>query len=822
MDISGFTALSEALAVKGREGAEEITQIINSIFSPLIDIIYNHGGDIIHFSGDAISFIVLKNNHKDYLRRAVYITKSINDYVAENNKILFEDRAIDINVHCSVTSGILDKQIFTMIDHSSMFSLSGSIVNAGADLLDKVKNGIIINSSIHKSIEKNVSGTFNQSGFIVNELNFKVNKVKEHILKHSDTKYFVDSSIKSLFSEDSPDSSLLNMHRDICICFINIPSKTQHNVIEDILNAVIQFGGYADKFDFYSEGLKMMLLFGAPDSTGSNEENALRFSKKAEQIFDKTAVDFRIALHSGQVFCGIVGNETRREYTVMGDAVNTAARILGKCPHNNIVVTDTFKQRTSGMAAYDRVGKYKFKGKSSSIELLSPTGNLKTNITSYWTDNTVFVGREKELRYLYAGIDKMISENTKSKIVIQGKSGTGKSLLISKVLIKYEDTIPILLMKCNHFSKNVPFSGLRHILSLIYAVPEQNSAMLLKIIQDSTKRKDAVTVRNILFSERKLYSKDEIGILSRVVSEIIADFYSEYALILIIDDVQWMDTESHDVMNDVFNTTARKHFCIIEATANGVEDAQIKLENFSQKEISKLLKETYNSDEIARVLAKQIYHATGGHPLFINEMLKYVMSNGGIQKIGNKYIIHMSKIDFKVSADIETFVSRRSDMLPSEIKKLLRIVAVFQDTVSDNELAMLSRRQFNEQELLSTELVEHSAKGYRFRNSVIMDSIYNTIPFAEKTDLHMLIVHMCRKNRINKGKEFLARHLELAKMYTEALPVYIELAEEYKAGYMLSTALDYYNRCLELLNKISESDLKSIYPSLLPLFYKEI
>ena len=46
-DISGFTALSERLATKGRAGAEELTDLINSCFTALIGAAERHGGEVL-------------------------------------------------------------------------------------------------------------------------------------------------------------------------------------------------------------------------------------------------------------------------------------------------------------------------------------------------------------------------------------------------------------------------------------------------------------------------------------------------------------------------------------------------------------------------------------------------------------------------------------------------------------------------------------------------------------------------------------------------------------------------------------------------------
>ena len=53
-DISGFTVLTEQFAQRGAAGAEELAQMLNGYFGQLIDLITDHGGEVIDFAGDAL------------------------------------------------------------------------------------------------------------------------------------------------------------------------------------------------------------------------------------------------------------------------------------------------------------------------------------------------------------------------------------------------------------------------------------------------------------------------------------------------------------------------------------------------------------------------------------------------------------------------------------------------------------------------------------------------------------------------------------------------------------------------------------------------
>ena len=53
-DITGFTPLTESLVREGPDGVERLTEILNSYFGQLIDLVQGHGGDIVKFAGDAL------------------------------------------------------------------------------------------------------------------------------------------------------------------------------------------------------------------------------------------------------------------------------------------------------------------------------------------------------------------------------------------------------------------------------------------------------------------------------------------------------------------------------------------------------------------------------------------------------------------------------------------------------------------------------------------------------------------------------------------------------------------------------------------------
>ncbi|HET9442523.1 MAG TPA: adenylate/guanylate cyclase domain-containing protein, partial [Acidimicrobiales bacterium] len=63
-DISGFTALSERLARRGRVGAETLTDIVNDVMGRLITAALAHGGDLLKYGGDALLLLFTGPGHE--------------------------------------------------------------------------------------------------------------------------------------------------------------------------------------------------------------------------------------------------------------------------------------------------------------------------------------------------------------------------------------------------------------------------------------------------------------------------------------------------------------------------------------------------------------------------------------------------------------------------------------------------------------------------------------------------------------------------------------------------------------------------------------
>ena len=135
--------------------------------------------------------------------------------------------------------------------------------------------------------------------------------------------------------------------------------------------------GTVDKFI----GDAVMATFGTPVSQGNDAQNAFNCAREMQIAMNQWAkerserglpvVTHRIGIHYGECIVGNIGNQDRKEYTVIGDAVNVASRIcdLGKDLKSSLIISEEVKLRLLEEVTTRFEKGIKLKGKERPINL---------------------------------------------------------------------------------------------------------------------------------------------------------------------------------------------------------------------------------------------------------------------------------------------------------------------------------------------------------------------------------------------------------------------------------------------------------------------
>ncbi|MBK7056169.1 MAG: adenylate/guanylate cyclase domain-containing protein [Leptospiraceae bacterium] len=220
-------------------------------------------------------------------------------------------------------------------------------------------------------------------------------------LNHSIEAVEEQNRIKNIFGQHISESVMdkiiqekkdkISETRKVCVMFLDIRDFTQFSenkendeivkyldtLFEFMIESINWHQGIINKF----LGDGFMAVFGAPFSSGNDSLNAVKASLAILKSLEDKILSGKIpptkigiGLHTGNVLTGHIGSSKRKEYTIIGDTVNTASRIesLNKEHNTSLLFSETvFQEITSEYPQIQVIGESKVKGKQNLVKLYS-------------------------------------------------------------------------------------------------------------------------------------------------------------------------------------------------------------------------------------------------------------------------------------------------------------------------------------------------------------------------------------------------------------------------------------------------------------------
>jgi len=868
-DVTGFTVLSERLSRTGREGAEEVTGIINSYFAPLIKIVHNYGGDIIYFGGDAFSagFEALPGERSPNHLRALQAAFEMEEFVKNFAEIKTSAGAFPISLHLALHYGLTE--IFSVGRQGSdlEYFMAGRATNYASQIEDLSSEAeILISRELYDQARDQITAEPYREGiYKLVKINQKAAHIEEEAGQESgEIGQTVDrlETMRLYFSEwltkrilDDPKSGgVTGEHRRVTMLFLNVWGVDfdgdQHaipkaqNYFSVLQEVVERYGGMINKVDFSSQGHKVLILFGAHIAHENDEERALLCGLEmlGREEFQYGGVKQRFGVNSGYVYAGTVGSALRREFTVMGDEVNLAARLMSSAGEQELLATAAIQRKNSGKFGFKSLGEREFKGKKHPIAIYQVSRLDKSSedsLAKWMTESKAMVGRQQEKELLNGIVEKGISGSGQI-ISVVGEAGIGKSRLSRELIHNWmERGYSFFVGNCQSYGAAISYLPWADLLKTYLGIKDTDTYdqkstrihKMLEIIDPALKDWSPIIgeVVGVPMPETELTKSLDAKLRQQRLFDLVLDIFSwgaaQEPLLLIIEDLHWADWASLALLNYVARNIGDKPIVLclvyrpIEAKhefASKEYHSQLVLKELSREESLELVKTMLDIEGMPPELEQLILKKSQGNPFFVEEVVKSLIEQKAVAEKDGKWQVvaaDISKID--IPDTVQGVIMSRIDRLPTETREVLQISSVIGREFDHHILQAIYPKKIeigpHLSSLRSLDLVLSEQEGnYYFKHIMTQEVAYDSLPFSRRRELHNNIgdhIETVSEEKIEDALELLSHHYFHAQNWEPAFFYSVEAGDKAKKAYANQEALAHYDRALEVFDKMVEAGM---------------
>ncbi len=742
-DISGFTALSERLASKGRAGAEELTDLINTCFTALIGTAERHGGEVLKFGGDAILVLFRSEDHP---QRAASAGFEMQEALARLGPAKRAGLTMTVGVHNG------DFDFYLVGSQHRELLVTGRHATEVIRLEGEAAHGETrLSPSLASLLPDELSDPLVAGDYLLLDSVSDLARMAPPTPASAD---FRDLVVRNVAQEIAAVDQLGGEHRVAAVGFVLVQGVRATVAAKGFEGTAEAFGHLIDSIheicndfdvtplntDVADDGIKYVLCAGAPLNIGSIADGLAMAAREIATI-DSPFV-LRQGLQIGRCFAGFLGAAHRRAYTLMGDPVNTAARMLGPAGDRDVVAVEDLTGATRTIYQTEALPPLSVKGKSEPITANKIIG-VSTEIR-VGRNLGPMIGRDDEVAAITAAIDR------RSGVVeFVGSAGLGKSRLM--VLAESEAKaagLPVFRAGSNPYATAKPYGVVADLMEKVLGIepdldPVRRGSRLRAVLED--RAPDLLDDREALaiplgaeVPQSGALDGLDVGfrreMVHRAIARLVVALHPE-GLMLIIEDLHWIDDASADALTYLAQrVTAFPVITLATRRNEGLFSFDASIEGVTSIELTVL------SDDSVREIANRsssralsdheldsVVRRAAGNPLFAVEVAEAI-SNSDSGEIPDS---------------VESVIAGRLDRAAPEARQILRILSVWGDEFETDVVSPLMADLGASADLESVDLagiVEERRPGiWGFTHALHREVAYEGLPYKRRREFHRAI-----------------------------------------------------------------------------------
>jgi class 3 adenylate cyclase/tetratricopeptide (TPR) repeat protein len=563
-----------------------------------------------------------------------------------------------------------------------------------------------------------------------------------------------------------------------------------------------RFGGTVDKFI----GDGVMGVFGVPSAHEDDPERAVRCALAVLEAAEELELPVRIGVNTGEV---VVATDRRQSEGVVGDVVNTAARLEAVAPVGGVIVGEATWRATRAMFDYQPLDLVVVKGKADPLPVwraASARGRL--GVTVDRAPATPFLGRDTELRRLQDSYRQALAERSVQLVTVAGEPGVGKSRLVREFRA-FVDARPELVAwrqgHCLPYGEGISFWALGEVLKVQAGVLEFDdpATVAAKLAGAVAAAVDAPAERQWLETRLAPLLGLAGDAQARTGTPEQAETFTAWRryleavaarrpLVLVVEDLHWADDALLGFLRHLVEEAADVPLLVVATARPELFDrdpgwgrrpagrsATVGLAPLSDSDTTGLI-----AALLGRAVARDQAHATllgriGGNPLYAEQVCRMLDDQGLLE--GDGGTVRLTAADTVLPDSLQALIAARLDTLVPDLRALLQDAAVVGTAFWPGALLAAGGRDPDRTRADLDELARRAfiraARGssvageaeYAFWHSLTREVAYGQLPRAARIARHRAVaawIEGVAGDRVTDHAELLAHHyltaLELA------------------------------------------------------------
>ncbi len=864
-DISGFTPLSELLS--GPAGPEELSDLTNQYFTRMIQIVQAYQGQVVKFSGDAMTVLFPAEETPMQLavRRAGECALTMQAKMSHFSNIKTSRGNASLSMKVGIGAGeILECSIGGALGRWEYVVGGDPIVQVSTAERHAKPEQIVLSPQAWAEVEEFFVGIPNikARGFTnllktvasmpklpPARLDWEQLNQEERELGKRALQCYIPGAIKARL--DTQSEWLAELRR-MTILFIgvggfdyeaeNVGEKLQ-NLLQATQEVTYRFEGSLDKVAVDDKGTVLLILFGAPPFT--HEDDATRAVTCAlglQTAAREQNLRMAIGISEGPIFAGPIGAPNQREYTVIGDEVNIAARLMQYGRAGAIIISERVKERAGQQFITESLGKISLRGKVETLTayLVKGKQGVQDEIANrYLLYRNPLVGRKAELEQIRR-MAARARAGTLQPLFIEGEPGVGKSRLVAEMAREWVLAEGMAYgSKCMSYGQQIPYQSWREILATILGLtPSLSPPEQLAQLASATANLATPFDQPNYWTHRLPLLADVLGLespdndftqhISRelrrnntfaMVEGILHYQAQQQPLLILLEDIHWADELSLSLAAYLVQKLSACPILLIlvhrpatKEDLHALADVKnlpyaytIRLAPLSSQESLDLIRILSGAKSLPPEMEELLLSRGQGNPFFLHEITGAVLDViNGQENYGSGRGESLDLPD-----TIQDVILSRIDRLSEAEKLTLKIASIIGATFRRSLLAevhpmpdaqlMLSSQldRLEKEKLIQLETPAPNWE-YSFYNVIAQEVVYEGLLLAQRRQLHSTVGQALEVLSPDEVEQ-LAFHYGRSDNWNKALQYLKTAAQKAHREYANQAAINYYSEILTYL-----------------------